>query len=147
MSLLSTLALVGAAIVAKLKPDPVEAQINDLKRERDNLQKQLLVALEDAHQWWERCRNWEMRYGQADAERSQLMFALGEERTRRELQLPPPNPLNQAQLNQMHAQMNLQNQQMLASIGLQAQQAFHDFGEFCNCVPSRSQVLPLNQGD
>lgn len=112
MSIVSTLALMATAVVARIKPPDVtrlQAKVDDLTRERD--------------EWRSMAESWRQRAYQnvASVQSQQAMQA----QHAQYLNAQSPEQLR------MQAQMsNLMNQL----------DAFVD-GAFCNCVPGRHQVL------
>ena len=132
MSILTTFALMATAVIAKIRQiedDPrdvtirrLEAEINDLKRERDD--------------WRTMAENWRAHaYERADIRREQQQAAA----------MPLP------QIVPIEAAMEYVNQQLQATVAQQAQRAsglaqqgqnlLSSFEGFCNCVPARHDLF------
>lgn len=142
-------AIVGAflAVIARPRPDKSDPlftagydaglkdgrrEVEDLERDINYLSRELDIQLTMVVHW---------------KEQAQLMARLGrEEREAREAQRNATHALQaQAQLQQAYQQLAQHAQQQQAAYnglppGAQAQQNAFSFGDFCNCVPSRSQV-------
>jgi hypothetical protein len=118
MSILSTLALLSTALVAR-RPEP--DRVEELELELEGLKAQLDSVREDALRWQALAESWRARYeaiGRVEQRLNQAASAAAAQ-----------------QYAAMNAQMAAQNQML----GMQA------FDGFCNCVPSRTQVWGANR--
>jgi hypothetical protein len=122
MSLITTIALMTTAVVAKLRPDSETKRIAELERQVEELEVQLDAARSAARDWEVLSHSWRSRYEQAVfPQMQQAQQAAG--------------ALQQyAMQNQMLAQQQFCNQ------GLAQMPLNPGFEDFCNCVPSRTQV-------
>jgi hypothetical protein len=113
MSILSTLALLSTALVARSQP--LEKRVEELELELEDMKAQRDSAREDAARWEALSVSWQRRYETTDPYRQHQMA--------------------QAALQQQYAMMQGQaaQNQMLGAQTL-------GFDGFCNCVPSRTQV-------
>jgi tRNA U38,U39,U40 pseudouridine synthase TruA len=129
---MSLFALMTAAVVAKLRPNPdVETtkRIAELERQIEELEVRLDSARTEAKDWEVVSSAWRARYEQAvfpyaQAQQQQMAAALQ----------------HQAAMNaQMAMQANSLHQYQQGMLGAQ------NFDGFCNCVPSRSQMWHANR--
>ena len=148
MSLLSSLAFLTAAIVAKIRPDPPDVEITRLKAQIDDLQSQAMNLRRERDEWYSMAKEFRRRYYDI---RDRPPIALGgqhqhhiTEEMRQAMMHQAQSQMQSAQLQQQAvlSQMNAQNQQPLFQVqGLMNQiDSFVD-GAFCNCVPGRHQIL------
>lgn len=126
MSILSTFALVTAAVVAKLRSNPdVEAtkRIAELESQVENLQARLEVSLDDARRWQALAESWRARYETA---------VTIEQRSQQAAQQQYAAMQNQAMMNAQHNPYH----QMLGQ-----QDTLHQWERLCTCVPDRATAL------
>jgi hypothetical protein len=134
--LTSVILAFAPALAAKLKREPVDLELFEAREEAEHLRLELAEARAA-------CIG-------AMEERNALREALALERRVamdwRDRALGPDRQAQMAQLAQMHqAQQNISPYQQ-ASLGMQAQamlnaQNAFAFGDFCNCVPARHDML------
>jgi superoxide dismutase len=140
MSILTTLALMTSAVVAKLREvDPRDAKIAKLKAQVDDLERQLADVERNRDTWREMAEAWRQRtYQLVEARRPQ--------------QAAQQAQLLQAQAHQQQMQAALAQQaqpapywnqlgQNQASLLGQIEQVFEGFEQFCNCVPARHDLF------
>jgi hypothetical protein len=136
MSILSTLALLGTALVAR-RPEP--DRVEELELELEGLKAQLDSVRKDALRWQALAESWRARYEGLTAPAMRAQAAA--------MQQYAQIQAAAAQAAQAFHQGNpfqQQNQQL----GMQAFQDpghTHGFDGFCNCVPSRAQVWGANR--
>jgi hypothetical protein len=132
MSILSTLALLSTALVAR-RPEP--DRVEELELELEGLKAQLDSVREDALRWQALAESWRARYEAIGQVEQRLNQAASAAAAQQYAQMQMAAAQNQAA---MQAQ-NFYDQGLGQMNGMQA------FDGFCNCVPSRAQVWGVNR--
>ena len=138
MSVLTTLALMTSAVVAKLREvDPRDAKIAKLKAKVDDLERQLADVERNRDTWREMAEAWRQRtYQLVEARRPEQQQA-------QLLQAQAHHQQMQAALAQQAQQAPYFNSlgQNQANLLGQVEQVFQSFEQFCNCVPARHDLF------
>jgi hypothetical protein len=136
MSVLTTLALMTSAVVAKLREPPVDveitrlqAKVDDLNRQLTNFERDLAIARLQADRWRALV---ERREAQQRAAGPNFGVCVSEEMLRAQAQMQ--QLMAMAQHHQGLAQQNYSQ----GNLGAQAQAL-----EWCNCVPARHDMFRL----
>jgi hypothetical protein len=129
MSVLTTLALMATAVVAKLR-DP---EVAKLKAKIDDLESELEDVRRTRDGWRALAENWRERALQL-AERQRPQHHISEA-----MRLQAQAQMQSAQAQQINMMQNVMNQQ---NPGLLAQYAQAN-SMFCNCVPARHDLFRI----
>jgi hypothetical protein len=140
MSVLTTLALMVTALVAKVREvDPRDAEIAKLKSEIDDLERKLADVKRDRDGWFAMTMQWRERahhLAQRPQPAQEQHFIDEAMRQRIQAQMLQHQAYSQqARIQQAQGMQNYQHQQG-SLFGVQNQE-----GLFCNCVPARHDLL------
>ena len=156
MSVLTTLALMTSAVVAKLREPPVDveitrlqAKVDDLDRQLTNFERDLAIARLQADRWRALAERREEQQRPAGPDfgvhqiteemrlRLQAQFQAQQLMAMAQSQQANMN-MQQAQYHQGLAQQNFYGEGLPQMLGQQAQAL-----EWCNCVPARHDMFKL----